>query len=78
MKAVGYIRVSTEHQVKEGISLDAQKAKIEAYCNLKDMNLREIIQDAGVSAKNLKREGMKRILSMCKKRSKGRRPAITS
>ncbi len=68
MKAVGYIRVSTEQQVQEGVSLESQKAKIEAYCSLKEMNLIEIIEDAGVSAKNLKREGMKRILDICKKK----------
>ncbi len=31
-KAVGYIRVSTEEQATEGISLDAQRAKIEGWC----------------------------------------------
>jgi DNA invertase Pin-like site-specific DNA recombinase len=30
MKAVGYIRVSTEDQAREGVSLDNQKAKIKA------------------------------------------------
>lgn len=66
MKAVGYIRVSTEDQAKEGVSLDIQQAKIEDYASLKDMNLVEIVQDAGISAKNLKREGMQRILAMTK------------
>jgi DNA invertase Pin-like site-specific DNA recombinase len=32
MTAVGYVRVSTEDQAKEGISLDYQKSKIRAYC----------------------------------------------
>ena len=31
MKAIGYIRVSTEEQAAHGISLDAQRAKIAAY-----------------------------------------------
>ena len=30
-KAIGYIRVSTEGQATEGVSLDAQTAKIRAY-----------------------------------------------
>jgi len=64
MEAVGYIRVSTEDQSRNGVSMDAQRAKIEQYCSLKDMNLQEIIEDAGISAKNLNRPGMQRILSM--------------
>jgi predicted site-specific integrase-resolvase len=32
MKAIGYIRVSTQKQADEGVSLDAQRAKIEAWC----------------------------------------------
>lgn len=36
MKAVGYIRVSTEEQAKEGISMDNQRAKINAYCESQD------------------------------------------
>ena len=34
--AIGYIRVSTAGQVDEGVSLDAQRAKIEAWCLLND------------------------------------------
>lgn len=62
MKAIGYIRVSTEDQAKEGISLDAQKKKIELYCELKGFELTEIIADEGVSAKDLKRPGVKSLL----------------
>jgi DNA invertase Pin-like site-specific DNA recombinase len=31
MKVLGYIRVSTEDQAKEGVSLEAQQARIKAY-----------------------------------------------
>ena len=34
MTAVGYVRVSTEDHVKEGLGLDNQKSKIKAYCEL--------------------------------------------
>jgi len=68
MKTVGYIRVSTDEQAKNGVSLDAQRAKIEAYAQLKDMNLIDIITDSGISAKNLNRQGMQRILAMCEKK----------
>jgi site-specific DNA recombinase len=64
MKAIGYIRVSTEDQAKEGISLDNQRAKIKAYCQLKDLDLVDIIEDAGISAKNLNRPGAQRVISL--------------
>jgi len=47
MKAIGYIRVSTEDQVK-GWSLEAQRDKIEMYCKLHDLELIEIISDEGI------------------------------
>lgn len=68
MKAAGYIRVSTEDQAKEGVSLENQKAKIRAYAELKDLELTEIIEDAGISAKNLRRPGMQRVLQLARSR----------
>jgi site-specific DNA recombinase len=68
MPAIGYVRVSTEDQAKEGVSLDNQKSKIEAYCQLKDLNLSEIIEDAGLSAKNLKRPGVQKVLNLARKK----------
>lgn len=66
MKAIGYVRVSTEEQAKEGVSIEAQKAKIRLYAELKDLDLVGIIEDAGISAKNLKRPGLQRILEMAR------------
>ena len=63
-KAIGYVRVSTEEQAREGISLENQGAKIKAYAQLNDLDLIEVIADEGLSAKNLNRPGMKRILAM--------------
>ena len=40
-RAVGYIRVSTEEQATDGISLEAQRTKIEAWCRLNDFELLE-------------------------------------
>jgi DNA invertase Pin-like site-specific DNA recombinase len=51
-------------QVNEGVSLDAQSAKIRAYCELNDLELVEIICDAGKSAKNTERDGLQKCLSM--------------
>jgi len=64
MTAIGYVRVSTEDQAKEGVSLDNQKSKIEAYCQLKDLELREVIEDAGISAKNLRRPSVQKVLRL--------------
>ncbi len=64
MKAIGYIRVSTEEQATHGISLDAQRAKIEAYALTKDLDLVGIVEDAGKSAKDLKRPGVQKVLAM--------------
>ena len=51
MQTVAYIRVSTEAQASEGVSLEAQEAKIRAYCQLHDMELVRVFIDAGVSGK---------------------------
>ncbi|MCK5685144.1 recombinase family protein [bacterium] len=68
MKAVGYIRVSTSEQAKEGVSLDNQTAKIKAYSDLNDFILIDIIKDAGLSGKNLKRPGINKLMKMIKKK----------
>lgn len=58
MKAIGYIRVSTDTQAKEGVSLDNQAERIRAYCRYKGFDLLEIIEDAGISGGiNKGREG---------------------
>ena len=66
MKAIGYIRVSTEDQAREGVSLKNQRAKIQAYAQLKDLDLLDIIEDAGISAKNLNRPGAQEVLRLAK------------
>lgn len=62
MKVIGYIRVSTEEQATSGQSLDAQRSKLEAYAKLYDLELVEIVEDAGESAKSLQRPGLQRCL----------------
>ena len=64
MKVIGYIRVSTQEQATSGVSLEAQKEKLRAYAGLYDLEIIEIIEDAGHSAKNLNRPGIQRALEM--------------
>jgi site-specific DNA recombinase len=64
VRAVGYIRVSTEQQSNEGVSMEAQRIKLAAHCTAQDIQLLEIIADEGVSAKSLDRPGLQRALKM--------------
>ena len=48
-KAVCYIRVSTEEQVRGGVSLAAQEEKLKAYCKLVGLQIAAIIREEGVS-----------------------------
>jgi DNA invertase Pin-like site-specific DNA recombinase len=62
MQVVGYVRVSTEEQRMSGAGLAAQRATIEAECRRRGWHLVEIIEDAGYSAKDLKRPGVQAAL----------------
>jgi hypothetical protein len=45
--------ISTDKQADHGVLLDAQPAKIAAYAELYDLELTDIIDDGGQSAKSL-------------------------
>lgn len=63
-KAVGYIRVSTSEQALEGVSLDAQRAKIAAWATANDYEMAGIYEDAGITGTSLdKRPGLKEAIS---------------
>ena len=51
MKAIGYIRVSTSGQVEDGVSLDAQEAKVKAWADLNNADEVVIFRDEGISGK---------------------------
>lgn len=51
MQAIGYIRVSTTGQAEDGVSLDAQRERIEAWCLANDYELASVHIDAGLSGK---------------------------
>ena len=64
MKAIAYVRVSTEKQADFGVSLEAQSEKVRAMAVVQGAELAEVIIDAGESAKSLNRPGMARLLSL--------------
>jgi site-specific DNA recombinase len=51
--AVGYIRVSTEEQAHEGVSLEAQEDCIRAYCLMTRLELVRVIRDEAVTGATL-------------------------
>ena len=67
--AVLYLRVSTQEQAREGISLAAQEAKLRAYCDLRGLQIVEVVTDAGVSGGKpmYSRAGGQRILDLVKR-----------
>jgi DNA invertase Pin-like site-specific DNA recombinase len=63
VQVVGYCRVSTADQAVEGVSLDAQRARIEAWCAAHGGALLACHQDAGISGKRSEnRPGLLRAL----------------
>jgi site-specific DNA recombinase len=65
MKAIGYIRVSTDMQAEKGTSLENQVDRIKEFAESRGFVLEDIYADAGFSGKNTNRPGfqdmMKRI-----------------
>jgi len=59
--AIGYIRVSTDKQADHGVSLEAQRQKIQAYAALYDLQLIDVVVETG-SAKSLQRDGLAGVL----------------
>lgn len=64
MRVVGYVRVSTEQQAQEGVSMDAQRSRLRAHCQAQDITLVDIVTDDGYSAKSLDRPGLRQALGM--------------
>jgi len=69
MAVIGYVRVSTQEQT-EGVSLDAQRQKIKSYCGLHQLELKRIIADEGLSAKNMRgRPSAQELLALIERRA---------
>ena len=61
-KVIGYIRVSTDEQASEGISLEVQKDRIIHYCQQFGLNLIDIYQDEW-TGKEIARPGLQAALT---------------
>lgn len=58
-----YIRVSTQEQAREGISLAAQEKLLRDYCKLYKYGIYNIYIDDGYSAKNMNRPALQNLIS---------------
>ena len=66
-RLVAYLRVSTDEQAQEGVSLDAQETRLRAYAHAHDCALVGIESDAGVSGKRMaNRPALQRALAVLK------------
>ncbi len=68
MKIIGYVRVSTTDQSDNGVSLEAQEAKIRAYADLNGCEEIVLFSDPGISGKDIKhREGLQAAIKTIEK-----------
>ncbi len=64
LPALGYARVSTDEQAREGVSLEVQGARIRAYAEAKELALAEVLTDDGVSGKTLERPALRELVQL--------------
>jgi len=62
MRVLGYVRVSSDEQAMSGLGLEAQRQAIIAECKRRGWQLIEVVEDAGWSARDLRRPGIKAAL----------------
>lgn len=68
-RVIAYMRVSTQQQALEGLSLVAQRDAIEKYCQLRGWELVCTCHDAGISGKSMdNRPGLQRALGFLRAR----------
>ena len=62
MRVPDHVRVSTSEQGSSGAGLEAQRRAILAECQRRGWHLVETIEDAGYSARDLRRPGIQEAL----------------
>jgi len=58
MYVIGYVRVSTQGQAKDGYSLAYQQDEIQAYCNQQGWNLLHTFSDEGISGARVNEDAL--------------------
>src|SRR3954452_15152564 len=66
MRVIGYVRVSTDEQMSSGAGLEAQRQANLAECRRRGWQLVEVLEDAGYSAKDMRRPGVQEALRVLK------------
>ncbi|CQR73356.1 DNA-invertase hin [Sporomusa ovata DSM 2662] len=66
IKVAAYLRVSTEEQAEQNISLPLQQSRLLAYCESRQWDLFDFYIDDGYSGKDLSRPNMSRLISDAK------------
>lgn len=64
MKAIGYVRVSTDQQADRGVSVQAQTERVRALATVQGADLLDVVVDGGESTKSMRRPGLQRTLSL--------------
>jgi site-specific DNA recombinase len=62
MKVAAYLRVSTEEQAEQNISLPAQRSRLIQYCQSRDWMIHDFYSDDGHTGKNLDRPAMRKLI----------------
>ncbi len=63
--ALIYVRVSTDEQADEGMSIDTQENRCKAWAEDNGFSVVEVYKDEGKSATNMNRNGLKDLLARC-------------
>ncbi len=61
-RVAAYLRVSTEEQAEQNISLPAQKSRLIQYCQSREWIIHDFYTDDGQTGKNLDRPAMKKLI----------------
>ena len=62
MLTMAYCRVSTEEQAEEGFSMEGQADRLRSYAQLRDLGEVTVVEDPGLSGKDMGRPGLQRLL----------------
>lgn len=62
LQVAAYIRVSTDEQAEQGISIPAQKSRLAAYCKSQGWDIYDFYIDDGYSGKDLERPAMQNLI----------------